>query len=199
MANLGIPEQTRLVHESVFPLCTFGYAVTRAAAKKILNDIAPPRAPPPTVARAFDVVILRACRQGRGITTSDNKNNNEYQLNESNVDTDKALRCLTINPELMHHRPGASLIAGADTSVKQINRPPVDVAADEVIQRTGETANIECGFWSGDFDWEGGNEDENEEGDKDRQSEDIDKKRLMFLREEVGEKGRCLKRGREII
>lgn len=40
---------------------------------------------------------------------------------------------------------------------------------------------------------EGGDEDD------DRQSKGTDEKRLAFLREEVGEKGRCLKRGREIV
>ena len=101
----------------------------------------------------------------------------------------------------MHHRPGDSLIAGVDTHAKQVHRPPVDVAADEVIQRTGETANIECGFWSGDFDFY--LEEHEHEQEQDEQSEvngmDRETEKLMFLREEVGGKGRCLKPGREVV
>ena len=172
-----MPERTRLIHESVFPLCTFGYAVTRAAARKLVAEIAPPRAPPAGEARAYDVVILRACRAGR-ISEENGKNHNSNE---------KSLRCLTVNPELMHHRPGDSLIAGVDTGKdkqKKVFRPPVDVAADEVIARTGETANIECGFWDGRFNWE-------EEGGQKLGT-------LEYLKEEVGSKGRCLKEGREV-
>ena len=75
----------------------------------------------------------------------------------------------------------------------------MDIAADEVIQRTGETANIECGFWSGDFDWEDGEQQQDLDGHDEGDDMDRETRRLMFLREEVGEKGRCLKRGREIV
>jgi hypothetical protein len=58
--------------------------------------------------------------------------------------------------------------------------PPVDrVGADQVILR-GETSNIGCGFWSGAFRFDDG-----------------DNQRLSYLQEEVGRKGRCLKEDRE--
>ena len=206
LTSLGMPERTRLVHESVFPLCTFAYAVTRAAARKLITEIAPPRAPPPGEARAYDVVILRACREGRGRIVRvgpvgyDNDGHNDDD-GSSHADHEKGLRCLTVNPELMHHRPGDSLIAGVDTPKdrqKKMFRPPVDVAADEVVERTGETPNIECGFWDGGFDWRGGDDGGGGGGLGGKAGGDRELERLAFLREEVGGKGRCLKEGRAV-
>lgn len=37
LKNLGVDEYTRLVHRSVFPLCTFGYALSRAGARRLLE------------------------------------------------------------------------------------------------------------------------------------------------------------------
>ena len=177
------------------------------AAKRIIDEIAPPRQPPPEEGvRAFDVVLLEACREGRAIS-------NNRENNDSSGANGKSLRCLTVNPELMHHRPGDSLIAGVDSKPrenlnkhskedtmkkdeeKKAHRPPVDVAADEVIARTGETANIECGFLDGAFDWMDG--DRNRDGDGDGMSEE-ELEKLRYLREEVGVKGRCLKEGRGV-
>jgi hypothetical protein len=146
--NLGVPEHTRLIHRSVFPLCTFAYAVTRDSARRMVDDLAPDK----SEHRAYDVAILMACR-------------------------DKGLRCWTVNPELFHHMPGKGLIGGLDNNP---DIPPVDATSKEVVERRNETANIDCGFWNGGFAYP-----------------DRDMKRLAYLRQEVGRKGRCLKNGRQ--
>lgn len=150
LTALGVPEKTRVVHKSVSPLCTFGYAVTRTSAKRLVEELAPVSGQQETIPHAYDVAILTACR-------------------------DKGLRCYTVNPELFHHMEGQSLIGGLD---QQKYRPPVDKAGSKQVFWRGETSNIGCGFWSKDFRWGG------------------DKSRLAFLREEVGNKGKCLKPGR---
>ncbi|KAL1311588.1 hypothetical protein AAFC00_001704 [Neodothiora populina] len=150
LTALGVPEKTRVVHRSKSPLCTFGYAVTRASAKRLIDELAPVNGQKETIPHAYDVAILTACR-------------------------DKGLRCYTVNPELFHHMEGESLIGGLD---KQKYRPPVDKVGSKQVYWRGETSNIGCGFWSKDFRWNG------------------DKARLAFLREEVGNKGKCLKPGR---
>lgn len=150
LTAFSVPEKTRIVHRSVSPLCTFGYAVTRASAKRIMEEFAPIKDRHDGIAHAYDVAILNACR-------------------------DKGLRCFTVDPELLHHMEGESLIAGMD---KNKYRPPVDKAGLKQTYWRGETSNIGCGFWSKDFRWDG------------------DKARLAYLREEVGKKGNCLKKGR---
>lgn len=151
LKNLAIGEQSRILHRSVFPLCTFGYALSRQGAHHLLELGG--KEPSGDGQKAFDVLILHSCR-------------------------DYGLRCWTVNPELFHHIPGPSLIAGEEGTN---DRPPVDVAADSQIKARGETANIDCGFWDGSFSVSQG-----------------DAGRLKWLREEVGRKGRCLKAGREL-
>lgn len=147
---LGVPDKTRVVHKSMSPLCTFGYAVTRASAKRLVEELAPINGQQGTIDHAYDVAILTACR-------------------------DKGLRCYTVNPELFHHMEGDSMIGGLDGKKY---RPPVDKIGLKQVYWRGETSNIGCGFWSKDFRWEG------------------DKTKLTYLREEVGNKGQCLKPGR---
>lgn len=86
LKNLGVPEHTRLVHRSVFPLCTFAYAVTRSAAHRLVEELASLES---TDHSAYDVAILISCR-------------------------DQGLRCWSVNPELFHHMPGKSIIQGID-------------------------------------------------------------------------------------
>lgn len=81
--GIHVPPQTRLVHKSVSPLCTFGFALTRRAAKRLLEDVA---ANERVKCQAYDVRILEACR-------------------------DLGFRCWTTNPELFHHQDQASLIS----------------------------------------------------------------------------------------
>lgn len=127
LTALRVPEKTRVVHRSQQPLCTFGYAVTRASAKRLVEELAPVTGQQGSIVHAYDVAILNACR-------------------------DEGLRCYTVNPELFHHMEGQSLIDGLD---KKIYRPPVDKAGSKQVYWRGETSNIGCGFWSKDFSWGG--------------------------------------------
>lgn len=88
LRNLGVPPHTRLVHRSVFPLCTFAYAVTRSSARRMVEDLVSLEEEAHT---AYDVAILISCR-------------------------DKGLKCYTVNPELFHHVPGKSMIGGVDNN-----------------------------------------------------------------------------------
>ncbi len=150
LQNLGVPQYTRLVHRSRFPLCTFAYAVTRASAHRLLTELAAKESAREG-SHAYDITILRAC-------ISD------------------GMRCLSVNPELFHHVPGYSMIAGLE---KNNNLPPVDEKGYDQVLLRNETTNIGCGYWNGAFDFE-----------------DDDQTRLAWLRDEVGRKGRCVKPGR---
>jgi len=123
---LGVPEQTRFLHASGNPLCTFGYAVTRAGAAAIVDRISHVSRPEST---AFDVSIMFGCRVS-------------------------GLRCYSLNPEVFHHMPGTSLVGTIDGAKSGL--PPVDKAAVDQTRSRGETANIDCGFWrdGGDFAFE---------------------------------------------
>lgn len=148
LTAFAVPEQTRIFHRSKWPLCSFGYAVNRRSAQLILDKVAPATEFPVDTQTAYDAAILTGCRDG-------------------------PLVCYALQPELFHHMEGASLIdVQYDHSVE---RPPVDAAGlDQVLYR-GETSNINCGFWSGDFYPSG------------------DQKKLQHLVSEVGRKGQCLK------
>jgi hypothetical protein len=86
-ATLNIPSNIRLLHPTVFPLCTFGYALTRPAAHHLLHDIAAHEAEGGTA--AYDVRVLEACR-------------------------DLGMRCWSVTPELMRHLGAESEIANVD-------------------------------------------------------------------------------------
>lgn len=150
LAALGVRPKARVIHKSVSPLCTFGYAVTKKTAELLLAHYSAPFKDPESP-RAFDVAILQACDG-----------------------TD--LRCFTVNPELLHHMEGESLIDGEAKSLAF--RPPVDRLGYEQVRHRKETVNINCGFWSKDFYWDG------------------DKAKLDRLRKDVGRQGKCLKPGR---
>lgn len=128
LTALTVPEQTRVLHHSVWPLCTFGYAITRYTAKRLLEDLAPPKEDIKKHITAYDAAILTACR-------------------------DNHILCYTLQPELFHHMEGESLIAGEEKD--PVPRPPVDAAGLEQVKWRKETSNIGCGFWSGEFYHEG--------------------------------------------
>ena len=150
-----IPERHRVLHKSKWPLCSFGYAVTRNGAKKILTEVAPPKEDLSRNLHAYDSALLAGCR-------------------------DTPLKCYSLNPEVFHHMEGRSMIAAVEEQVdhKTVFRPPVDVAGYDQVLYRGETSNIGCGFWSGEFYY------------------DDEPEKLEILREEVGRKGRCIKEGR---
>jgi GR25 family glycosyltransferase involved in LPS biosynthesis len=128
LTALTVPERTRVLHHSVWPLCTFGYAITRRTAERLLNELAPAKEDIKKHITAYDAAILTACR-------------------------DNYLLCYTLQPELFHHMEGESLIAGEETD--PVPRPPVDAAGLEQVKWRKETSNIGCGFWSGEFYPEG--------------------------------------------
>lgn len=107
--SFDIPKGHRMLHRSVFPLCTFGYAVTRAAAAKILTTIAPPMEIPSRHTGAYDVAILKGCNSENG----------------------GQLRCYSLQPELFHHMPakaGDGIVAKADGNERKPALPPLAVA-----------------------------------------------------------------------
>jgi len=124
LKNLGVDEHTRIVHRSVFPLCTFGYALSRGGARRLLE--LGRKEPSEDGHRAYDVLVLHGCRN-------------------------YGFRCWTVNPELFHHVPGPSLI---DSQQGNKDLPPVDLAAKDQIRDRGETPNISCGFWDGSFSFD---------------------------------------------
>lgn len=128
LTALTVPEQTRVLHHSVWPLCTFGYAITRRTAQRLLTELAPPKEDIKKHITAYDAAILTACR-------------------------DNHIVCYTLQPELFHHMEGESLIAGEEEH--DVPRPPVDAAGLEQVKYRLETSNIGCGFWSGEFYPEG--------------------------------------------
>ena len=119
-----------------------------------MSEVAPTHEDPSRNLIAYDAAILNGCRDG-------------------------PLKCYTVNPELFHHMEGESLIADEEAKERVIFRPPVDEAGLEQVKYRLETSNIGCGFFSGDFYFDG------------------DQQKLAYLREEVGRKGRCLKNGRD--
>ena len=132
LTALNVPERHRILHKSKWPLCTFGYALTRAGAEKILTKVAPPKENLSLDVIAYDDAIKKGCTS-RGW-----------------------LKCYTVNPELFHHMEGKSMIAAAEeTEEHHVFRPPVDLAGLSQVKWRKETANIGCGFWSGEFYYEG--------------------------------------------
>lgn len=86
--SIEVPPFTRFVHQSVAPLCSFGFALTRPAARKLLYQIA--NKEHEGGCQAYDVRILEACR-------------------------DLDFRCWTTNPELFHHQDRPSEISVANS------------------------------------------------------------------------------------
>ncbi|KAF4548867.1 Hypothetical protein D9617_25g061970 [Elsinoe fawcettii] len=89
----------------------------------------------------------------------------------------RGLKCFTVNPEIFHHTKGKSIIKDVE-GLNQEFLPPVDREGLEQTERRGETSNIDCGFLSDEFGYE-------------------NQEKFEMLREEVGRKGRCLKKGRD--
>jgi hypothetical protein len=181
---LNMADHQRAFHRSKFPLCSFGYAITRPAAERLLTDLAPPKlkAKGP---RAFDVALLHACGKGSK-TPSPTPMRNPHPHPDPKLRNKYAspgLRCWTLNSELFHHMPGESQIAqiGEATGEKH-GVPPVDLAGQDQLYSRRETTNIGCGFWGGGFSFEPGNAE-----------------RLAYLQEEVGRKGKCLKEGKDLM
>jgi hypothetical protein len=183
---LHMPANSRAFHRSKFPLCSFGYAVTRPAAERLLSDLAPPKLRKKGP-RAFDVSLLHACNKGSKTPSPTPKWNNPKPHPDPKLRYKYAspgLRCWTLNSELFHHMPGKSQIAeiGERVGEEAAGIPPVDLAGQAQVIFRNETTNIDCGFWSGAFAFD--------EKDPDQ---------LRTLQERVGRQGKCLKDGRPQI
>ncbi|KAL6711452.1 hypothetical protein ACN47E_004386 [Coniothyrium glycines] len=186
---LKLPEHSRVMHRSKFPLCSFGYAVTRPAAKRLLDDLAPAQYSEKG-ARAFDVALLLACNQGENVPSIVPNTRKPHHFRKTMRQPEQALRekkptpglrCWTLNSELFHHMPGTSQVDEiGQKSGEKPGIPPVDLAGQAQIVSRNETTNIDCGFWSGDFAFA-----------------DNDTDTLHYLQEQVGRQGRCIKNGRE--
>lgn len=119
-ATLNIQSHTRLLHPTVFPLCTFGYALTRSAAHRLLHEIAAHEAEGGTV--AYDVRVLEACR-------------------------DFGMRCWSVAPELMRHLGAESEIANVDMDAEE-HKTTSHAQSESAV--SPDTANIDCGVRSKD-------------------------------------------------
>ena len=122
LESLEIPEDTRVIHQSIFPLCTFGFALTRNAAWRLLNEIAVRESDGGTM--AYDVRVLEACR-------------------------DLGFRCWSANPELFHYMDAESEIATVDAEPPSGEGEGEKAGVDEKGRlkplRVDSTPNIACG------------------------------------------------------
>jgi hypothetical protein len=177
--KLGMPAHSRVFHRSKFPLCSFGYAVTRAAAQRLLDDLAPPKLTKDGP-RAFDVALLNSCRKGSETPspTPPQANSTPHSTPDlGHKSISPGLRCWTLNSELFHHMPGHSLVDEIGAKMGEgPGIPPVDLAGQAQVAQRNETTNIDCGFWSGAFAFEDG-----------------DSRQLRYFQERVGRQGECLK------
>lgn len=116
LLGLGANNQQRLVHQSVQPLCSFAYAVTKRAATRLHYELAvrEPSRDGGHPCKAYDVRLLEACR-------------------------DEGMKCITVNPELFHHSHTHSEIAQVTEIGGQSNFNSV---SDSMI--TTPTVNIRC-------------------------------------------------------
>ncbi|KAF2455888.1 hypothetical protein BDY21DRAFT_306511 [Lineolata rhizophorae] len=125
LAALDVSPEHRIIHKSVLPLCSFGYAITRATARRLLDDIAPATVQDGMF--AYDLALKNGC--------------------------DSKLRCYSLQPELFHHMPGDSLIKQQADDPSKIGIPPVDRTGQEQVDVRKETVNIGCGFWNKSIDF----------------------------------------------
>lgn len=180
--RLQMRAHQRAFHRSRFPLCSFGYAITRPTAERLLHDLAPPTLRP-NGPRAFDVALLHACMKGKSTPSPTFQQNPNPHPNPKlrHKYASAGLRCWTLNSELFHHMPGESQIAQVEEAMGiEIGIPPVDLAGQAQLISRKETTNIGCGFWGGAFAFD-----------------DKDKARLRYLQQKVGREGKCLKEGKD--
>jgi len=119
---IELPEYTRLVHKSIFPLCTFGFALTRSSAARLLNELANKERDGGT--QAYDVRVLEACR-------------------------DEGLRCWSTNPELFHHMDAPSEISIANSA--GFAAESLDDRGGLTETAEAKALNIKCGARSKEF------------------------------------------------
>ena len=117
LQEIGAKEnQQRLVHQSVRPLCTFAYGITRRAAERVYNDLTvrEPQRDTEHPCKAYDVRLLEGCR-------------------------DEGLKCISVNPELFHHSDLGSEIAQVTEQ-----RASENVESSQEALTESVTTNIRC-------------------------------------------------------
>ncbi|GAM82525.1 hypothetical protein ANO11243_005070 [Dothideomycetidae sp. 11243] len=109
LRSIALPDNVRVVHQSVQPLCTFGFALTRTAARRLLYEIANKEGESGTP--AYDVRVLEACR-------------------------DMGLRCWSSTPELFHHMHTQSEIAivNGNATTAAANASSTSVVPSRTVQ-----------------------------------------------------------------
>jgi hypothetical protein len=95
---LDLPPQTRILHRTRYPFCTFAYAVTRSSASLILERYSKEKEGGIT---AYDVQLLEACRD--------------------------ELSCWSVAPEVFHHVVGGSEISRHDEGARKGTEQDVGV------------------------------------------------------------------------
>jgi hypothetical protein len=94
LRKCGLDSYQRTFHRSLWPLCTFGYALNRRSAQRMLDNYSTEG---PGGCQAFDVRTLEACR-------------------------DHDWKCYTLNPEVFHHIEAASEIANVNEGIDDHGR-----------------------------------------------------------------------------
>ncbi|KAI9685744.1 MAG: hypothetical protein M1822_004304 [Bathelium mastoideum] len=93
LERVGVEKDVRMVHKTVFPLCSFAYAVTQDSARKLLDPrIAGKEKEGGCV--AYDVRLCEVCR-------------------------DLGFACWSSNPELFHHMEAPSEIANVNLGLHE--------------------------------------------------------------------------------
>ncbi|KAL7793134.1 glycosyltransferase family 25 protein [Trichoderma ceciliae] len=111
--------QTRIVHLSAAPICTFAYAVSQRGAKKILYGLSVDG-----LHMAFDNSLAQLCRDA--MFELGRKQSSGYKM-----------KCLSVNPTIMfHHKAKGLVAAGSDIQ---------NVGGDGSVREKGETESIK---WS---------------------------------------------------
>lgn len=88
------PPHTRLVHMTAAPICSFAYAISQSAAKKLLFALSVDG-----LQMAFDNSLAQLCRDAM------------YDIGRER-DTGYGLKCLSVNPTIMFHHKARGRVAG---------------------------------------------------------------------------------------
>lgn len=114
------PAHTRVIHKTAAPICSFAYAVTQSAARKLLYALSVNG-----LHAAFDNSLAELCREsigseGRGLATRG-----------------MGLKCVSVNPTIMFHHKAKGPVA-ADSDIQNFGK-------DGSIRNKGMTESIK---WS---------------------------------------------------
>lgn len=97
------PAQTRIVHMSAAPICSFAYAVSQKGARKLLHALSVDG-----LHMAFDNSLAQICRDG------------VFDLGRDREGGYKA-KCISINPTIMFHHKARGLVS-ADSDIQSYGK-----------------------------------------------------------------------------